>query len=73
MQEILFKGGNHKLNISIIEIDYHLVRYHLSDNILHLILVNSSDQTTNISMKTIPSSRFHDLISKLKMVSVEPP
>ena len=56
-----------------IEIDYHLVRHHLSASILHLLLVSSSDQTADIFTKTFPLGYFRDLVSKLKMASVRPP
>ena len=56
-----------------IEIDCHLVCHHLSTSILHLLLVRSSNQTADIFTKTFPPSRFHDLVSKLKMASVRPP
>ena len=56
-----------------IEIDCHLVRYHLSVGILHLLPVSSSDQTADIFTKTFPPDHFHDLVSKLKMTSVRPP
>uniref|UniRef100_A0A2N9EIU4 Reverse transcriptase Ty1/copia-type domain-containing protein n=1 Tax=Fagus sylvatica TaxID=28930 RepID=A0A2N9EIU4_FAGSY len=56
-----------------IEIDCHLVRHHLSAGILRLLPVSSSDQTADIFTKTFPPSRFHDLVSKLKMASVRPP
>ena len=56
-----------------IEIDYHLVRYHLSASILHLLLVSSSDQTADIFTQTFPPSHFRDLVSKLKMASIRPP
>ena len=56
-----------------IEIDCHLMHYHLSAGILRLFPVSSSDQTTDIFTKTFPPGRFRDLVSKLKMVSVKPP
>uniref|UniRef100_A0A2N9FH94 Reverse transcriptase Ty1/copia-type domain-containing protein n=1 Tax=Fagus sylvatica TaxID=28930 RepID=A0A2N9FH94_FAGSY len=56
-----------------IEIDCHPVRYHLSVGILRLLLVSSSNQTTDIFTKTFPPGRFRDLVSKLKMASVRPP
>ena len=56
-----------------IEIDCHLVHHHMSAGILCLLPVNSSDQTVDIFTKTFPSSRFCDLVSKLKMASVRPP
>uniref|UniRef100_A0A2N9G3S6 Reverse transcriptase Ty1/copia-type domain-containing protein n=1 Tax=Fagus sylvatica TaxID=28930 RepID=A0A2N9G3S6_FAGSY len=53
-----------------IEIDCHLVRYHLSAGILRLLPVSSSDQIADIFTKTFPPGRFRDLVSKLKMASV---
>jgi hypothetical protein len=56
-----------------IEIDCHLVRHHLSASILHLLPVNSSDQTVDIFTKTFPPGCFRDLVSKLKMASIKSP
>uniref|UniRef100_A0A2N9GYR8 CCHC-type domain-containing protein n=1 Tax=Fagus sylvatica TaxID=28930 RepID=A0A2N9GYR8_FAGSY len=56
-----------------IEIDCHLVRHHLSVDILHLLPVSSSDQTADIFKNTFLPGRFHDLVSKLKMTSIKPP
>ena len=56
-----------------IEIDCHLVCHHLSDGILHLLPVSSSDQNANIFTKTFPLGRFRDLVSKFKMAFVRPP
>jgi hypothetical protein len=56
-----------------IEIDYHLVRHHLSAGILRLLPVSSFDQIADIFTKTFPPGHFCDLVSKLKMTSVKPP
>jgi hypothetical protein len=55
-----------------IEIDFHLMRYHLFSGILRLLPVSFSDQTAYIFMKTFPPGHLCDLVSKLKMASVKP-
>uniref|UniRef100_A0A2N9HKJ7 Reverse transcriptase Ty1/copia-type domain-containing protein n=1 Tax=Fagus sylvatica TaxID=28930 RepID=A0A2N9HKJ7_FAGSY len=55
-----------------IEIDCHFVRHHLLQGTLQLRSVSSQDQLADIFTKPMPSGRFRDLISKLKLVSVHP-
>uniref|UniRef100_A0A2N9IQ04 Integrase catalytic domain-containing protein n=1 Tax=Fagus sylvatica TaxID=28930 RepID=A0A2N9IQ04_FAGSY len=55
-----------------IEIDCHFVRHHLLQSTLQLRSVSSQDQLADIFTKPMPPSRFHDLISKLKLVSLYP-
>jgi hypothetical protein len=56
-----------------IEIDCHLVRHHLLQGSLQLHSVTSRDQLADIFTKSHPPGRFHDLVSKLKLVSRTPP
>ena len=51
-----------------IEINYHFVRHHLLQGTLQLHSVSSQDQLADIFTKLMPLGRFHDLISKLKLV-----
>uniref|UniRef100_A0A2N9HDD0 Integrase catalytic domain-containing protein n=1 Tax=Fagus sylvatica TaxID=28930 RepID=A0A2N9HDD0_FAGSY len=55
-----------------IEIDCHFVRHHLLQGTLQLHSVSSQDQLADIFTKHMPQSRFRDLISKLKLVSLHP-
>uniref|UniRef100_A0A2N9GFN4 Integrase catalytic domain-containing protein n=1 Tax=Fagus sylvatica TaxID=28930 RepID=A0A2N9GFN4_FAGSY len=55
-----------------IEIDCHFVRHHLLQGSLQLHSVSSQDQLADIFTKPMPPSRFRDLISKLKLVSLYP-
>ena len=56
-----------------IEIDCHFVRHHLLQGSLQLHSVMSCDQLADIFTKSHPPRRFHDLMSKLKLVSHTPP
>ncbi|GFZ21517.1 hypothetical protein Acr_29g0006790 [Actinidia rufa] len=49
-----------------IEIDCHFIRHHLQQGVLHLVPVCSIDQPADLFTKTHPTSRFRDLLSKLK-------
>lgn len=55
------------------ENDYHFIRQHLVNGIIWRIFIHSNDQTVNIFTKSHLSGRFHDLISKLKLVPTVPP
>ncbi|KAI0488020.1 hypothetical protein KFK09_027843 [Dendrobium nobile] len=44
-----------------IEIDYHLIRQHISSNAIRLIHISSNDQTADIFTKPFSISRFNDL------------
>ncbi|KAG5521631.1 hypothetical protein RHGRI_034005 [Rhododendron griersonianum] len=56
-----------------IEIDCHFIRQHVVRGSIRLLSVSSSDQTADIFTKAHPPGRFHDLVSKLKLVSALPP
>ncbi|KAG5547345.1 hypothetical protein RHGRI_013130 [Rhododendron griersonianum] len=56
-----------------IEIDCHFIRQHVVKGSVHLLSVSSTDQTADIFTKAHPPGRFHDLVSKLKLVSALPP
>ncbi|KAL9254183.1 Retrovirus-related Pol polyprotein from transposon RE2-like protein [Drosera capensis] len=56
-----------------IEIDCHFVRHHFSQRTLSLSSVASVDQTVDLFTKTHPLGRFHALVSKLNLISLEPP
>ena len=65
--DIFLKRTNH------IEIDCHLIRYHLLRGSLQLIFISSHDQLADIFTKSQPTGRFRDLVSKLQLVSHPPP
>ncbi|GFS35873.1 hypothetical protein Acr_00g0042610 [Actinidia rufa] len=54
-----------------IEIDCHFIRHHLQQGVLHLVPVRSIDQLADLFTKTHPTSRFQDLLSKLKLTGKE--
>ncbi|XP_057503724.1 uncharacterized mitochondrial protein AtMg00810-like [Actinidia eriantha] len=56
-----------------IEIDCHFIRHHLLSGVLHLVPVRSIDQPADLFTKTHPTTRFRELLSKLKLVSSIPP
>jgi hypothetical protein len=56
-----------------IEINCHFVCHHLLQGLLQLHSVTSRDQLADIFTKSHPLGRFHDLVSKLKLVSHTPP
>ena len=56
-----------------IKIDCHFVRHHLLQGSIQLHSVTSRDQLVDIFTKSHPPGHFHDLVSKLKMVSRTPP
>ena len=56
-----------------IEIDCHLVRHYVTQGILKLVSVSSANQIADIFTKTHLPGRFQDLVSKLKLVSTQPP
>uniref|UniRef100_A0A2N9G6A2 Reverse transcriptase Ty1/copia-type domain-containing protein n=1 Tax=Fagus sylvatica TaxID=28930 RepID=A0A2N9G6A2_FAGSY len=55
-----------------IEINCHFVRHHLLQGTLQLRSVSSQDQLADIFTKPMLPDHFHDLISKLKLVSLHP-
>ncbi|XP_051147523.1 uncharacterized mitochondrial protein AtMg00810-like [Andrographis paniculata] len=52
-----------------IELDYHFIRQHVVNGVVHLILVSSEDQTADIFTKSLLPGRFRLLLDKLKLVS----
>jgi len=56
-----------------IEIDCHFIRHHVASGTIHLQSVSSAAQTADIFTKTHLPHRFHDLLSKLNLVSFQPP
>jgi hypothetical protein len=56
-----------------IEIDCHFVRHHVHHGTLRLLSVTSDNQTADIFTKSPCSTRFHDLLCKLKLASTIPP
>ena len=56
-----------------IEIDCHFVRHHVARGTIHLQSVSSAAQVADIFTKTYLPTRFQDLISKLNLVSFQPP
>jgi len=55
-----------------IEIDCHLVRYHVVNGTVLLTPISFTDQTVDIFTKTHPPKRFQDLLSKLNLTSTIP-
>ncbi|GKV02865.1 hypothetical protein SLEP1_g15248 [Rubroshorea leprosula] len=56
-----------------IKVDYHFVRHHVAQGIVHLVLIGSADQQADLFTKAHFHGRFHTLVSKLKLVSSQPP
>ena len=56
----------------LIELNCHFVRHHLTQGTIHLVPVTSNNQTSDVFTKAHPPGRFHDLVSKLKLVSIIP-
>ncbi|KAA0045541.1 Retrovirus-related Pol polyprotein from transposon TNT 1-94 [Cucumis melo var. makuwa] len=55
-----------------IENDCHFIRHHLLSNTLLLQPVSTTEQPTNIFTKTLPSTRFNQLLTKLKLTDTLP-
>lgn len=55
-----------------IEIDFHLVRRHVTNDTIQLIHIPFMDQGDDIFTKTRHLTRFKDLSSKLKLESTIP-
>ena len=55
-----------------IEIDCHLVRHHVLQGTINLVLISSQSQITDIFTKSHPLRRFQDLVHKLKLSSTLP-
>ena len=56
-----------------IEIYYHFVRQHVARNAVRLLSITSKEQPVDLFIKVHSPGRFHDLISKLILVSHLPP
>lgn len=52
-----------------IEIDCHFVRQYVTRSTARLLPISLEDQLADVFTKVHPSSRFHALISKLKLFS----
>ena len=55
-----------------IENDCHFIRHHILQGTIQLIFVSSADQITDIFTRAHLPSRFHDLVSKLKLAKLSP-
>ncbi|KAL0537149.1 hypothetical protein IC582_026119 [Cucumis melo] len=56
-----------------IENDYHFIRHHLLSNTLLLQPLSTTEQPANIFTKALPSTRFNQLLTKLKLIDTLPP
>ncbi|KAL0536239.1 hypothetical protein IC582_025181 [Cucumis melo] len=56
-----------------IENDCHFIRHHLLSNTLLLQPVSTTEQPADIFTKTLPSTRFNQLLTKLKLTDTLPP
>ncbi|GKV40278.1 hypothetical protein SLEP1_g47945 [Rubroshorea leprosula] len=56
-----------------IEVDCHFIRHHIAQGTVHLVFIGSTDQPANLFTKAHFPGRFHTLLSKLKLVSSQPP
>ncbi|XP_028097981.1 uncharacterized protein LOC114297713 [Camellia sinensis] len=55
-----------------IEIDCHFIRQHVNSGIIQLQFVSSAAQVADLFTKTHLPGRFHELLSKLQLVSLKP-
>ncbi|GLT39437.1 hypothetical protein SLA2020_136260 [Shorea laevis] len=55
-----------------IEVDCHFVRHHVAQGTIHLVFIGSADQPDLFTKAHFPGS-FRTLLSKLKLVSSQPP
>lgn len=51
-----------------IEIDCHIVRDRIQDHTIHLMFINSTNQTTDIFTKSLHAEPFSSLVSKLELL-----
>ncbi|GKU97387.1 hypothetical protein SLEP1_g10536 [Rubroshorea leprosula] len=56
-----------------IEIDCHFIRHHVAQGTVHLVFIGSADQPADLFTKAHFPGRFRTLLSKLKLVSSQPP
>ncbi|KAA0053496.1 putative mitochondrial protein [Cucumis melo var. makuwa] len=56
-----------------IENDCHFIRHHLLSNTLFLQPVSTTEQPADIFTKALPSTRFNQLCTKLKLTATLPP
>ncbi|GLU17366.1 hypothetical protein SLE2022_337360 [Rubroshorea leprosula] len=56
-----------------IEVDCHFIRHHVAQGIVHLVFIGSADQPADLFTKAHFPRRFRTLLSKLKLVSSQPP
>ncbi|GKU87230.1 hypothetical protein SLEP1_g1668 [Rubroshorea leprosula] len=56
-----------------IEVDCHFIRHHVAQGTVHLVFIGSADQPADLFTKAHFPRRFRTLLSKLKLVSSQPP
>ncbi|GKV01968.1 hypothetical protein SLEP1_g14468 [Rubroshorea leprosula] len=56
-----------------IEVDCHFICHHVAQGTVHLVFVGSVDQPADLFTKAHFPGRFCTLLSKLKLVSSQPP
>ncbi|GKU97204.1 hypothetical protein SLEP1_g10374 [Rubroshorea leprosula] len=56
-----------------IEVDCHFIRHHVAQGTIHLVFIGSANQLVDFFTKAHFLGRFRTLISKLKLVSSQPP
>ncbi|GKV09122.1 hypothetical protein SLEP1_g20667 [Rubroshorea leprosula] len=56
-----------------IEIDCHFIRHHVAQRTVHLVFIGFADQLAYLFTKAHFPERFRTLLSKLKLVSSQPP
>ncbi|GKV14899.1 hypothetical protein SLEP1_g25702 [Rubroshorea leprosula] len=56
-----------------IEVDCHFIRHHVAQGTVYLVFIGSADQPADLFTKAHFPERFRTLLSKLKLVSSQPP
>ncbi|GLT38347.1 hypothetical protein SLA2020_126030 [Shorea laevis] len=56
-----------------IEVDYHFIRHYVAQGTIHLFFIGFADQPANFFTKPHFPERFRTLLSKLKLISSQPP
>ncbi|GKV22590.1 hypothetical protein SLEP1_g32448 [Rubroshorea leprosula] len=56
-----------------IEVDCHFIRHHVAQGTVRLVFIGSTDQPADLFTKTHFLGRFRTLLSKLKLISSQPP
>ncbi|GKV02057.1 hypothetical protein SLEP1_g14541 [Rubroshorea leprosula] len=56
-----------------IEVDCHFIRHHVAQGTVHLVFIGSADQPADLFTKAHFPRRFRTLLSKLKLISSQPP